>query len=69
MPGNIHSEIVTQGAQRSPTRAMLRTVGFKDGDFDNAIIGIAKAHTPCNAGRGELAMRAAAALQHRYQGV
>ncbi len=61
MPGNIHSKIITQGVQRSPNRAMLRAVGFKDGDFDKPIIGIANAHstiTPCNAGLGELTMRA-----------
>ncbi len=61
MPGNIHSKIVTQGVQRSPNRAMLRAVGFKDGDFDKPIIGIANAHstiTPCNSGLGALATRA-----------
>lgn len=66
MPGNIHSKIVTQGVQRSPNRAMLRAVGFGDGDFDKPIIGIANAHstiTPCNAGLGALTARAESAAK------
>ena len=66
MPGNIHSKTVTQGVQRSPNRAMLRAVGFKDGDFDKPIIGIANAHstiTPCNAGLGALTTRAESAAK------
>lgn len=66
MPGNIHSKTVTQGVQRSPNRAMLRAVGFKDGDFDKPIIGIANAHstiTPCNSGLGALTARAESAAK------
>ena len=61
MPSNIHSKAITQGVQRSPNRAMLRAVGFGDGDFNKPIVGIANAHstiTPCNAGLGTLATRA-----------
>ena len=61
MPSNIHSKVITQGVQRSPNRAMLRAVGFGDGDFDKPIVGIANAYstiTPCNAGLGTLAARA-----------
>ncbi|MDO9103183.1 MAG: dihydroxy-acid dehydratase [Candidatus Nitrotoga sp.] len=61
MPSNINSKTITQGVQRSPNRAMLRAVGFGDGDFNKPIIGIANAYstiTPCNAGLGTLATRA-----------
>ena len=61
MPSNIHSKAITQGVQRSPNRAMLRAVGFGDGDFNKPIVGIANAYstiTPCNAGLGTLATRA-----------
>jgi dihydroxy-acid dehydratase len=47
--------------QRAPNRAMLRAVGFRDGDFGKPIIGIASAHstiTPCNAGLDSLARKA-----------
>ncbi|MEQ1674737.1 MAG: hypothetical protein ABL865_06870, partial [Candidatus Nitrotoga sp.] len=60
---NLKSKAITQGVQRSPNRAMLRAVGFTDGDFDKPVIGIANAHstiTPCNAGLGGLTVRAEA---------
>lgn len=66
MSDNLRSKIVTQGAQRSPNRAMLRAVGFGDKDFDKPIVGVANAHstiTPCNMGIGALAARAEAALK------
>jgi dihydroxy-acid dehydratase len=66
MSDNRKSKIVTQGAQRSPNRAMLRAVGFGDKDFDKPIVGVANAHstiTPCNMGIGALAARAEAALK------
>ena len=50
---NKRSQIITQGVQRSPTRAMLRAVGFKDADFKKPIVGIANGYstiTPCNVG-------------------
>jgi len=61
MSENLRSQIVTQGVQRSPNRAMLRAVGFKDEDFNKAIVGIANGYstiTPCNMGINTLAQRA-----------
>jgi dihydroxy-acid dehydratase len=63
MPDNFRSQVVTQGVQRSPNRAMLRAVGFGDQDFTKPIIGIANGYstiTPCNMGINELAKRAEA---------
>ena len=60
----LRSAAITQGIQRSPNRAMLRAVGFGDGDFNKPIIGIAIAYstiTPCNLGLNDLAHRAEAA--------
>src|SRR5262245_6544073 len=65
MSDNRRSRIVTEGMQRAPNRAMLRAVGFSDGDFQKPIVGIANAHsnlTPCNASLNGLAQRAEAAL-------
>ena len=53
MADNRRSRLITSGDARSPNRAMLRAVGFKDGDFDKPIIGVANGHStmnPCNAG-------------------
>jgi len=64
-PFNRRSKIITQGVQRSPNRAMLRAVGFGDGDFEKPIVGIANGHStmnPCNAGIQPLADRASAAV-------
>src|SRR5947207_8440569 len=61
MSDNWRSRIVTQGAARSPNRAMLRAVGFGDGDFQKAIVGVANGHStmnPCNAGIQPLVDRA-----------
>jgi len=66
MSDNPRSRTVTQGVQRTPNRAMLRAVGFGDGDFDKPIIGIASGHstiTPCNMGLGVLATRAESAAR------
>ncbi|MBK9115528.1 MAG: dihydroxy-acid dehydratase [Betaproteobacteria bacterium] len=66
MSFNRRSRIITQGIARSPNRAMLRAVGFGDGDFDKPIIGVANGHStmnPCNAGIQPLVDRALAALQ------
>ncbi|ACO45951.1 dihydroxy-acid dehydratase [Deinococcus deserti] len=55
---NWNSHHITQGDERAPNRAMLRAVGFQDGDFEKPIIGVAHAQsniTPCNNGLGELA--------------
>jgi len=66
MSDNRRSRIVTEGMQRAPNRAMLRAVGFGDGDFQKPIVGIANAHsnlTPCNASLNGLAASAVTALQ------
>ena len=65
MPNNRRSRIITQGVARSPNRAMLRAVGFGDGDFDKPIVGVANGHStmnPCNAGIQPLVDRAMATL-------
>uniref|UniRef100_UPI004047CD62 dihydroxy-acid dehydratase n=1 Tax=Cyanobium sp. TaxID=2164130 RepID=UPI004047CD62 len=62
----LRSATITQGIQRSPNRAMLRAVGFGDGDFNKPIIGIANGYstiTPCNMGLNDLALRAEAAAK------
>src|SRR5437763_11532507 len=67
MPNNRRSRIITQGVARSPNRAMLRAVGFGDGDFDKPIVGVANGHStmnPCNAGIQPLVDRAMAALKN-----
>jgi len=61
MPDNPRSQVVTQGVQRTPNRAMLRAVGFGDADFTKPIVGIANGFstiTPCNMGLDGLARRA-----------
>lgn len=61
MPDNRRSQVVTQGVQRSPNRAMLRAVGFQNEDFTKPIVGVASAYstiTPCNMGIAPLAVRA-----------
>ncbi len=66
MSENLRSKVVTQGVQRSPNRAMLRAVGFKDEDFNKAIVGIANGYstiTPCNMGINQLAQRAEVAVK------
>src|SRR3954463_11434787 len=65
-PANRRSRLITQGIARSPNRAMLRAVGFGDGDFEKPIVGVANGHStmnPCNAGIQPLADRAVAALE------
>ncbi len=66
MADNRRSKLITQGVARSPNRAMLRAVGFKDGDFDKPIVGVANGHStmnPCNAGIQPLVDSAMAALE------
>jgi len=63
---NRRSRLITQGVARSPNRAMLRAVGFGDGDFEKPIVGVANGHStmnPCNAGIQVLVDRALAALE------
>ena len=57
-----HSSIVVDGAERAPSRAMLRAVGFKSEDFKKNQIGIASTWaqvTPCNMHIDKLAQKAA----------
>jgi dihydroxy-acid dehydratase len=66
MPDNLRSQVVTQGVQRSPNRAMLRAVGFGDADFTKPIVGISNSYstiTPCNMGINDLAKRAEASVR------
>ncbi|MFM9982982.1 MAG: dihydroxy-acid dehydratase [Burkholderiales bacterium] len=63
---NWRSKTITGGVARAPNRAMLRAVGFKDGDFDKPIVGVANGHStlnPCNAGIQPLVDRAIAELE------
>ncbi|MGA1410394.1 MAG: dihydroxy-acid dehydratase [Prochlorotrichaceae cyanobacterium] len=65
-PENTRSQVVTQGTQRSPNRAMLRAVGFGDNDFEKPIVGLANGYstiTPCNMGINDLALRAEESLK------
>ncbi|HBL14268.1 MAG TPA: dihydroxy-acid dehydratase, partial [Cyanobacteria bacterium UBA11162] len=67
MSNNIRSQVVTQGVQRSPNRAMLRAVGFTDADFTKPIVGIANGYstiTPCNLGLNGLAQRAEVGIKN-----
>jgi dihydroxy-acid dehydratase len=64
---NRRSRLITEGVARSPNRAMLRAVGFAEGDFGKPIIGVANGHStmnPCNAGIQPLVDRAIAALEN-----
>ncbi|HEX7057298.1 MAG TPA: dihydroxy-acid dehydratase [Bacilli bacterium] len=57
----IHSHVISEGANRTPNRAMLRAVGFKDEDFKKPMIGIASTWaevTPCNMHIDKLAVYA-----------
>ena len=52
------SKKVVDGADRAPSRAMLRAVGFETADFDKPQIGIASTWsmvTPCNMHINDLA--------------
>lgn len=58
MANNTKSKAITLGIERTPNRAMLRAVGFKDEDFSKPIVGIANGYstiTPCNLSLGKLA--------------
>ena len=59
---NRRSRAMTEGVSRTANRAMLRAVGFTDGDFTKPIVGIASADSdvgPCNIHIGGLAKQAA----------
>jgi dihydroxy-acid dehydratase len=58
-----HSRLIVDGLKQTPSRAMLRAVGFTDGDFSRPLVGIASTWatvTPCNVHIGDLALEAAA---------
>ncbi len=58
-----YSRLVVDGVKQTPSRSMLRAVGFKDEDFAKPQIGIASTWanvTPCNMHIGELAREAIA---------
>jgi dihydroxy-acid dehydratase len=62
----MRSDLIKKGVERTPNRAMLRAVGFGDGDFAKPIIGVANGYsnlTPCNIGLDGLADRAMDALR------
>lgn len=66
MSHNLRSRVITSGAERTPNRAMLRAVGFGDGDFEKPIVGVANGYstiTPCNLGLNDLALRAVKSLR------
>ena len=68
MPDNRRSSKITGGLARTPNRAMLRAVGFTDGDFEKPIVGIANGYstiTPCNSGLDQLARRSETALREQ----
>ena len=60
-----YSRLVVDGAKQAPSRAMLRAVGFADGDFTKPQVGIASTWsnlTPCNVHIADLAKEAAAGV-------
>ncbi|HVY79944.1 MAG TPA: dihydroxy-acid dehydratase [Steroidobacteraceae bacterium] len=60
-----YSRQVVDGLKQAPARAMLRAVGFEEGDFDKPQIGIASTWanlTPCNMHIAELAREALAGV-------
>lgn len=66
MSNNRRSRMITEGVQRTPNRAMLRAVGFKDEDFTKPIVGISNMYsnlTPCNDNLDVLGQRVAAAIR------
>src|SRR5471032_1304662 len=58
-----YSKLVVDGVKQSPSRAMLRAVGFADADFEKPQVGVASTWsnlTPCNMHIDELARLVAA---------
>jgi dihydroxy-acid dehydratase len=61
-----YSRVVVEGIKQTPSRAMLRAVGFADADFDKPQVGIASTWsnlTPCNMHIDELARLAAGGVE------
>lgn len=60
-----YSRLVVDGVTQAPARAMLRAVGFRDGDFERPQVGIASTWsnlTPCNVHIDDLSDLAARAV-------
>jgi dihydroxy-acid dehydratase len=60
-----YSRLVVDGPKQTPSRAMLRAVGFQDADFGKSQIGVASTWaslTPCNMHINELASEAIAGV-------
>ena len=60
-----YSRLVVDGAKQTPSRAMLRAVGFQDADFHKPQIGVASTWanlTPCNMHINDLAAEAIAGV-------
>src|SRR3984957_7406292 len=58
-----HSRLVVDGLKQTPSRSMLRAVGFGDADFEKPQVGVASTWsnlTPCNMHIDELARLVAA---------
>ena len=63
-----HSAVMLDGPDRAPSRAMLYPTGFKTGDFDKPIVGVASTWsnvTPCNMHIDLLAQEAERAANAR----
>jgi dihydroxy-acid dehydratase len=61
-----YSRLVVDGVKQTPSRAMLRAVGFVDADFEKPQVGIASTWsnlTPCNMHIDELARLAAGGVE------
>src|ERR1700720_3036839 len=61
-----YSRVVVEGVKQTPSRAMLRAVGFADADFDKPQLGITSTWsnlTPCNMHIDELARMAAGGVE------
>src|SRR6202020_2695301 len=61
-----YSRLVVDGVKQTPSRAMLRAVGFGDADFDKPQVGIASTWsnlTPCNMHIDELARLAGGGVE------
>src|SRR6202167_2702722 len=61
-----YSRIVVDGVKQTPSRAMLRAVGFADADFEKPQVGIASTWsnlTPCNMHIDELARLTAGGVE------
>lgn len=61
-----YSKQIVDGFEQAPSRAMLRAVGFKDGDFKLPQVGIASTWstiTPCNMHLDKLALEASIGVE------